>query len=299
MAAQQRFVGRATDGQYAVMSRLGVTLFQAHAAISRQLNTMPPQALPPLWVAYDDAKYDDRYQTPAVQDTIQPLGLQTQQQALFEVPRHPGVLQPTPRESSFPEPSFANPTVAVEQVHHTLRCASEDSLPLMPTTPVSSSSETVLCPRPHCPRFASRSARSRWISGRTLWVHSELEPLAAPFDIQNPPPDTCFPAPVLALAPAALARALMRTSGTKRLVTVYTLYDVRCEGTYNWSAHAHAHPHRAHDCQPGALYYPISPTICPFRAPFHRTRTCRSSLNPMTTATSSWAATRPSTVQTS
>ena len=222
------------DGQYVDMSRSSVTPYQAaqYVEISRQLNTTPPQALPPLSAVNEDAEFDHHYQTHAVQDTTQPLDLQAQQQVLFEASQHLGVPQPTPRESSFPESPFADPTMAAEQAQHIPRRASEESLPPMPPAPafMSEQRERITSIPPTLPEIHLQERAFSPVTAdfpiAPSSVRPEPSPFAASFDIPSPPPDAHFPAAVPApAAPAPAVRAQVGASGAKRPDTVYTLYD--------------------------------------------------------------------------
>lgn len=225
----------AEGAQYVDLSRSSVTPFQAaqYAEISRRLNTNPPEALPASQVAEvaeELAEHDEPAPVP-IPKPVEPLELQPS--ISFDESQHLTV-QPTPRESSFPESPFADPTMSFheDQLEH---APERDSFP-QPPSPTFSSSSRVTSKPPTLPEIQIQQRPFSPVSLDFPLVPSTPRavpsPLASTFSMPSPPPDAHFPeSPAAAAAPAAAAPAPVPRSQvtpvpmSKRPDTVYTLYD--------------------------------------------------------------------------
>ncbi|KAI0630639.1 hypothetical protein C8Q77DRAFT_1160197 [Trametes polyzona] len=225
------------EPEYVDLSRSSVTPFQAaqYAEISARLNTTPPRALPAsevAEVAEELAEHEDSAPAPPPKP-VEPLELQPT--IIFDESQHLSVT-PTPRESSFPESPFADPTLSFheEQLQHT---PERDSFP-QPPSPTFSSTSRVTSKPPTLPEI---QIQQRPFSPVSLdfpvapsTPRAVPSPLASTFSMPSPPPDAHFtekpvpasePAPAPATAPAPRAQATGPTPMAKRPDTVYTLYD--------------------------------------------------------------------------
>ncbi|KAI0765651.1 hypothetical protein BD413DRAFT_164197 [Trametes elegans] len=239
------------EGEYVDLSRSSVTPFQAaqYAEISRRLNTAPPQALPASEVAEvaEELAEQDEPAPVVPQKNVEPLELQPS--ISFDESQRLTV-QPTPRENSFPESPFADPTMSMHEEqaqqlshHDSIR----DSFP-QPPSPTYSSKSRVTSKPPTLPEI---QIQQRPFSPVSLEFpiapsspHPAPSPLGSSFSALSPPPSAHFPdnvgpthepepAPVSATAPApapapvAIPRENSAMGGpvAKRPDTVYTLYD--------------------------------------------------------------------------
>ena len=227
----------AGDAQYVDMSRSSVTPFQAqqYAEISRRLNTTPPQALPLGAVAEEyDQGHEVAIPVPVAKE-VEPLELQPQMS--FDEGQRLTV-QPTPRENSFPESPFADPTMAAEQRQHIPQRDSGDSFLQAPEPAFAKENERErerITSIP--PTLPDIQIEQRPFSPVTIdfpavpsSVHATPSPFSTSFSIPSPPPNAHFtenqnraPSPVTEAPPAARAPAV--TPISKRPDTVYTLYD--------------------------------------------------------------------------
>ncbi|CDO69693.1 hypothetical protein BN946_scf184851.g81 [Trametes cinnabarina] len=232
-SAAQPVPQNASEGEYVDLSRSSVTPFQAaqYAEISRRLNTTPPQALPASEVA-EVAEELSQQNEPAPMSPQRPVEpLELQPSISFDGPQHLTV-QPTPKESAFPESPFADPTLSMheEQLQHAPERESLN-IPQPPSPAFSSKSriastpptlpEIQICQRP----FSPVSLDFPLVPSTPLAAPS---PLGSSFTAPSPPPSAHLaetPVPVAAPAPALREQATARVPAAQRPDTVYTLYD--------------------------------------------------------------------------
>ncbi|KAI0701144.1 hypothetical protein C8T65DRAFT_697137 [Cerioporus squamosus] len=224
----------AAEAQYVDLSRSSVTPFQAaqYAEISRRLNTTPPQPLPLSAVAEEFDHAQEVIVAPAHE--VEPLELQPQMS--FDEGQRLNV-QPTPRESSFPESPFADPNMpnmVAEQSQHIPKRDSTDSF-LQAPEPLFTTKERITSIPPTLPDLQIEhrpfSPVSLDFPVAPSSVHATPSPFSTSFSIPTPPPNAHFPearvpSPVAEPAPApAPAQRTPRVPAAQRPDTVYTIYD--------------------------------------------------------------------------
>ncbi|KAI9067927.1 hypothetical protein FKP32DRAFT_1562756 [Trametes sanguinea] len=232
-SAAQVPVQGASEAEYVDLSRSSVTPFQAaqYAEISRRLNTTPPQALSATEVAEvaEELSQQDDPAPLSPQRPVEPLELQPS--ISFDEPQHLTV-QPTPKESAFPESPFADPTLSMheEQLQHV---PGRDSLELpQPPSPAFSSKSRIPSTPPMLPEIQIQQRPFSPVSLDFPQVPSTPRavpsPLGSSFTAPSPPPSAHLPeTPSAAATPAPAPReqATARVPAAKRPDTVYTLYD--------------------------------------------------------------------------
>ncbi|KAI0351322.1 hypothetical protein OH77DRAFT_1439307 [Trametes cingulata] len=224
----------APEAEYVDLSRSSVTPFQAaqYAEISRRLNTTPPMPLPAsevAEVAEELIEQDEPAPVPP-QKSVEPLELQPS--ISFDEPRHLAV-QPTPKENSFPESPFADPTLSFheEQVQHVPQGRDSLFAEPQPPSPTFSSKSRVTSTPPTLPEIQIQQRPFSPVSLDFPLVpstpHPAPSPLGSTFSIPSPPPSAHFPenaAPAPA-TPTLREHVAAGAPAAKRPDTVYTLYD--------------------------------------------------------------------------
>ncbi|OJT13500.1 hypothetical protein TRAPUB_9965 [Trametes pubescens] len=211
--------------QYVDLSRSSVTPFQAaqYVEISRRLNTNPPQPLPASEVAEVAEELAEHDGTAPVLSPrpVEPLELQPT--LSFDEPRR-FTVQPTPKESAFPESPFADPTMSFheEQLQH---APERDSFP-MPPSPTYSSKSRVTSKPPTLPEIQIQQRPFSPVSLDFPLVpstpHVAPSPLGSTFSMPSPPADAHFSEPASPATPVPRGQVVPMS---KRPDTVYTLYD--------------------------------------------------------------------------
>ncbi|KAI0832038.1 hypothetical protein BC628DRAFT_1407567 [Trametes gibbosa] len=218
----------AQDAEYVDLNRSSVTPFQAaqYVEISRRLNATPPQALPAsevAEVAEELAEHLDPAPVPPPK-IVEPLELQPS--ISFDGSQHLNV-QPTPRENSFPESPFTDPTMSFheEQLHH---APERDSFPQPPSPTFSSNSRITSIP-PMLPEINIQQRPFSPVSLDFPLVPSSPRitpsPLASTFSMPSPPPGAHFREESVPAATVNAPTPREQVSMSKRPDTVYTLYD--------------------------------------------------------------------------
>ena len=218
----------AADGQYVDMSRSSVTPFQAaqYAEISRHLNSTPPQPMP-LTSVTEEFEHPQEIEVPAhAQKPVQPLELQPS--ISFDEGARLTV-QPTPREHSFPESPFADPSMIAAQSQHIPQRDSADSMTLQPPPPVMAAAKPRIPSIP--PMLPEIHLQERSFSPVTMdfpIAPSSVRPspslFSTSFDLPSPPPNAHFGEPASPPPPASPAQA-RAAPASKRPETVYDEED--------------------------------------------------------------------------
>ncbi|KAI0364542.1 hypothetical protein BV20DRAFT_955993 [Pilatotrama ljubarskyi] len=232
-SAAQPAVQATPETDYVDLNRSSVTPFQAaqYAEISRRLNTTPPQPLPASEVAEvaEEIEQDEPVPVPP-QKSVEPLELQPS--ISFDEPRHLAV-QPTPREHSFPESPFADPTMSFheEQMQHAPQARDSLFAEPQPPSPTFSSKSRITSTPPTLPEIQIQQRPFSPVSLDFPLVPSTPHPVPSPlgstFSIPSPPPSAHFPettAPASA-TPTLRDHVVAGAPMAKRPDTVYTLYD--------------------------------------------------------------------------